>query len=116
MGHFAHVVHGPNPDDQDPADTQDSAIAKEGPPSARERQEMTIAFGQAVQAARRRRHMSQDEFATATGLHRTHVSLIERGLREPRLDTLVKLSRSLKVSPADMINWYTHTDSQGKPS
>jgi transcriptional regulator with XRE-family HTH domain len=41
-----------------------------------------------------------------TGLHRTHVSLIERGLREPTLDTLVKLCRGLGVTPAQAILWH----------
>jgi transcriptional regulator with XRE-family HTH domain len=67
---------------------------------------MKSAFGLALRDARRQRNVSQDQFAEATGLHRTHISLIERGLREPNLDTLVKLSRGLGVTPAEMIQWY----------
>jgi len=67
---------------------------------------MTNTFGQALRAARTQRGMSQDQFADATGLHRTHISLLERGLREPNLETLVKLSRALGLAPAEMIQWY----------
>ena len=55
---------------------------------------------------RRRRELSQEELADAAGLHRTHISLIERGLREPSLDTLVKLCRGLGVSPAEALMWH----------
>jgi transcriptional regulator with XRE-family HTH domain len=73
-------------------------------------------FGEALRDARRRRKMSQDQFATATGLRRTHISLIERGLREPRLDTLVKLSRGLGIPPTDMITWYERTSQPSEES
>jgi transcriptional regulator with XRE-family HTH domain len=68
---------------------------------------MKADFGLALRNARKQRNMSQDQFAEATGLHRTHISLIERGLREPNLQTLVKLSRGLGVSPSEMIQWYS---------
>jgi transcriptional regulator with XRE-family HTH domain len=68
---------------------------------------MKADFGVALRNARKQRSMSQDQFAEATGLHRTHISLIERGLREPNLETLVKLSRGLGVAPAEMIQWYS---------
>ncbi len=68
---------------------------------------MKADFGLALRNARKQRNMSQDQFAEATGLHRTHISLIERGLREPNLETLVKLSRGLGVAPAEMIQWHS---------
>jgi transcriptional regulator with XRE-family HTH domain len=67
---------------------------------------MIAAFGKALQATRKRRGLSQEQLATTTGLHRTHISLLERGLREPSLDTLVKLCRAIEVSPAEAITWY----------
>lgn len=67
---------------------------------------MTPTFGEAVRATRRRREQSQEELADAAGLHRTHISLIERGLREPSLETLVKLCRGLSVSPREALMWH----------
>jgi len=63
-----------------------------------------MTFGETIRAERLQRGMSQDRFAAATGLHRTHIHLIEKGRRHPRLDTLVKLARGLEVSPAELLD------------
>jgi transcriptional regulator with XRE-family HTH domain len=41
--------------------------------------------------------LSQEELGEMCGLDRTEISLLERGLRFPRLDTLVKLARALEL-------------------
>jgi len=56
------------------------------------------AFGAALRTVRERQGLSQFELAVAAGLHRTHISLLERGLREPRFETVVKLSHALEIS------------------
>ncbi|HEV7563159.1 MAG TPA: helix-turn-helix transcriptional regulator [Solirubrobacterales bacterium] len=48
--------------------------------------------------ARQASGISQEELGFRAGLHRTEVSLLERGGREPRLGTLVKLAISLGTS------------------
>jgi transcriptional regulator with XRE-family HTH domain len=60
-------------------------------------------FAQNVRDARARRGWSQETLADASGLHRTEISLIERGGREPRLTTIVRLARALKMKPADLL-------------
>jgi transcriptional regulator with XRE-family HTH domain len=67
---------------------------------------MMAAFGEALQSTRRRRGLSQQDLAAAAGLHRTHISLLEQGLLEPSLDTLVNLCRALEVLPAEAIMWH----------
>jgi transcriptional regulator with XRE-family HTH domain len=57
-------------------------------------------FGDNLVRARKRADLSQDELGIRASLHRTEVSQLERGLRVPRIDTLVKLVASLDV-PAD---------------
>jgi len=47
--------------------------------------------------------MTQEALADAAGLHRTQISLIERGQRCVRLDTIEKLAVALQVQPSDMI-------------
>jgi transcriptional regulator with XRE-family HTH domain len=42
--------------------------------------------------------LSQEELADLCGLHRTEISLLERCKRSPRLETIVILSRGLKLS------------------
>jgi transcriptional regulator with XRE-family HTH domain len=48
--------------------------------------------------ARQASGISQEELGFRAGLHRTEVSLLERGGREPRLGTLVKLATALGTS------------------
>jgi len=49
--------------------------------------------------------MTQEALAEATGLHRTQISLIERGLRKrPRLETLVALARALGMTASELVN------------
>ncbi len=49
------------------------------------------------------RGLSQEALADAAGLHRTHISLIERGQRAVRLETIKSLAIALGVQPADLM-------------
>ena len=60
-------------------------------------------FGASVRSIREARGISQEALADAAGLHRTHVSLIERGLRSVRLDTVAQLARALGVQPSELM-------------
>jgi DNA-binding XRE family transcriptional regulator len=66
--------------------------------------EPTVAeqFGRNVFMARRRIGRSQEILAIYAGLHRQEVGLIERGKREPKLTTIVKLTRALHVEPNEL--------------
>ena len=55
-------------------------------------------FGANLRKARRRKGVTQEELGFLAGLHRTEISLLERGGREPRLTTLVKLAGALETS------------------
>jgi transcriptional regulator with XRE-family HTH domain len=60
-------------------------------------------LGQNLTRFRARAALSQDSTAERAGLHRTEISLIERGLRVPRLDTIVKLAGALEVDPCMLL-------------
>jgi ribosome-binding protein aMBF1 (putative translation factor) len=47
-------------------------------------------FGAALRAVREKQGLSQTDLSDASGLHRTHVSRIERGLCVPRFETLMR--------------------------
>jgi transcriptional regulator with XRE-family HTH domain len=47
--------------------------------------------------------MSQDEVSVRASVHRTEISQLERGLRVPRIDTLVKLASALEVSANELL-------------
>lgn len=60
-------------------------------------------FGRTLQRERKRADLSQERLGLLASLHRTEVGLIERGIRVPRIDTLVKLAGALEVPAADLL-------------
>jgi len=60
-------------------------------------------LGQNLADLREERDFSQILTAGRAGLHRTEISLIERGQRVPRLDTIVKLAGAVEVEPCALL-------------
>ncbi len=60
-------------------------------------------FGENLIRLRNRVDLSQGETAKRAGLHITEVSLLERGLRLPRLDTVVKLAGAVEAEPCELL-------------
>lgn len=60
-------------------------------------------FGKRLRALREERSWSQEEFADRAGLHRTYVSAVERGVRNPTLSVLERLAKALGVSMAELV-------------
>lgn len=52
-------------------------------------------FGHIVRRRRLKANMSQEALAAEAACHPTYISLVERGLRNPSLDTMLKLARGL---------------------
>jgi transcriptional regulator with XRE-family HTH domain len=48
--------------------------------------------------------LSQEALGDACDLHRTEISLLERAGRDPRLATLVRLSRALGMTPSELLH------------
>ena len=59
-------------------------------------------FGENVRAARLAKGWTQERLAQETGLATVQVSRIERGVREVRLTTLLRLSRALAEPPTSL--------------
>jgi transcriptional regulator with XRE-family HTH domain len=55
-------------------------------------------LGQAVRRLRQDHHLTIEDLAFAAGVHRTYLSSIERGERNPSLQTLCGLADALDVS------------------
>jgi transcriptional regulator with XRE-family HTH domain len=67
-------------------------------------------FAVNLRRARLRKQISQEELGFRCELHRTEISLLERGGREPRLGTIVKLASALDSTPDELcagIRWNT---------
>jgi transcriptional regulator with XRE-family HTH domain len=60
-------------------------------------------FAENLVVLRGRAGLSQGRTAERSGLHITEIGLLERGLRLPRLDTIVKLSGGLDVEPCVLL-------------
>lgn len=60
-------------------------------------------FARNLVLRRRRSDLSQIETAQRSGLHRTEISLLERGLRVPRLDTIVQVAAGVEVEPCELL-------------
>ncbi|HDR9068287.1 helix-turn-helix transcriptional regulator [Burkholderia sp. Se-20373] len=60
------------------------------------------AFAATLRKLRNERGMSQYTLAKVTDLDRTYISLLERGLRSPSLDTMLALAKGLNVSLVEM--------------
>lgn len=59
--------------------------------------------GRNLRRLRLQKGWSQEEFADRAGLHRTYVSGIERGVRNPTVTILDQLAATLKVSVAELV-------------
>lgn len=48
--------------------------------------------------------MSQDALARETDIHPTSIGRLERGGREPKLTTILRLAQGLGVEPGELVN------------
>lgn len=58
-------------------------------------------FGKNLKKIRIEQNMSQEKLAELANLHRTYISFLERGLRNPSLKIIEKLAEVLNVPFAD---------------
>jgi transcriptional regulator with XRE-family HTH domain len=66
-------------------------------------------FGENLARGRARAGLSQEELGFRASLHRTEIGMLERGVRLPRIDTVVKLAGALEVEPGvlfDGLSWH----------
>ena len=65
--------------------------------------EFSDAFAAVLTRHRRGKRLSKEALAQASGLHQTYIGLIERGLRNPTLDTAHALANALGVPLSELI-------------
>jgi transcriptional regulator with XRE-family HTH domain len=70
-----------------------------------ERDQILYEFGQKLAAQRKARsaRISQEALGRRAKLHRSEISFLERGKREPKLLTLLILADTLGVKPVELL-------------
>ena len=66
--------------------------------------DIRVRLGQNLRKLRDEKGWSQEDFADRAGIHRTYVSDIERGRRNPTITVLEKLAKPLGVAPGDLLD------------
>jgi len=60
-------------------------------------------LGQEIQRRRAEKGWSQEYLAEITGLHRTYISQLERGLKSPSIRVLNHITRALEVRMSEFL-------------
>lgn len=59
--------------------------------------------GNRIKEVREKRNLTQEELADKVDLSPTHISVIERGLKVPKLDNFVAIANALDVSADELL-------------
>jgi len=62
-----------------------------------------VQLAQAIRQVRRRRRLSQEKLAARAGIHRTYMSMIERGRANVSLDVAGRVARGLGVRLSELL-------------
>lgn len=60
-------------------------------------------FGKVLKKFRTQKGLSQEQLALDADLDRTFISLLERGLRQPSLNTLLQISNALDTKASEIV-------------
>ncbi|SDU63457.1 helix-turn-helix domain-containing protein [Desulfobacula phenolica] len=61
-------------------------------------------FGQVLKKFRTSNKLSQEKLSQECGLDRSYISLLERGLRQPSLTTILILAKVLNTTASNMVH------------
>ena len=72
-------------------------------------------FGDLVRRRRQAAGLSQEALADAAGLHRTYISLLERGMRMPSIEVVQKLAGALQTTMASLMGELDGSHATARP-
>jgi ribosome-binding protein aMBF1 (putative translation factor) len=81
-----------------------SVLVRPAPDADLDPRAIRIAFGRRLSELRTTRCIAQETLARRTNLHTTAIGRYERGEREPRISTVLRLARGLGVQPAALLD------------
>lgn len=67
--------------------------------------DLNKAFGLRIRNVRKKQGLSQEDLAEKAGLHPTYVGGVERGERNPSLESILKIASALEVSPSQLFRF-----------
>jgi transcriptional regulator with XRE-family HTH domain len=65
---------------------------------------LQVQFGHVVRQKRLQAELSQEALSAASGLHRTYVGLLERGLRMPSILVAKKIAEALGTTMGELLS------------
>ena len=71
-------------------------------PGMGEREKLQV-FGAIVRRRRTEQGISQESLASLAGLHRTYISMLERGIRNPSLTVILQLAEALDTRASTLM-------------
>lgn len=66
--------------------------------------DIQVRLAKNLRALRHKTGLSQEAFADKAGIHRTYMSGLERGTRNPSIEIIDKLARTLGVSCGELLD------------
>lgn len=77
---------------------------------------LRIRLGRAIRGLRTAAGYSQEKFAVVAGVHRTYMSILERGAANPGLDTVERVAEALGKRASELIRIAENDRSAGAPA
>ena len=62
-----------------------------------------LAVGQTIRRLRKARGLSQDVLSGFAGIARTHLSMIENGVKQANFETIWKIACALDMRPSELV-------------
>jgi len=68
-----------------------------------EKRELAQLFGSVLREVRNSKKLSQEELADNSNLDRTYISMLERGIKTPTIQTIFQICNSMSVDPSIIV-------------
>lgn len=65
-----------------------------------------LLFGKVLKAVRIKAGLSQEELAFRSNLDRTYISMLERGVHQPSLNSLMAIAKAMNMKTSDLVRLY----------
>lgn len=63
-------------------------------------------FGKILKTLRIKYNISQEELAFRSNLDRTYISMLERGIHQPSLNSLIAIAQAVNLKASDLVRLY----------